>query len=182
MPSLALFPPSLSEPCATVSAHTALRQQPCASSAFAHHVASPGRKLIRTASLRFPTLPGGTSLPRLLPVLRRHLPRGRKAIPRFVKHIRPSSDVGHPLIFLFDLIGHRPRRGCSGRNPLPLPIVAPDLDVLPVGDKSPRSQIGFQTMQSYPYRTSLAAPRPLTSSADHRCNGRLLSPLSFPIR
>src|SRR5947209_3124014 len=52
-------------------------------------------------------------------------------------------------------------------------------DVLPEGDTSPRSEIWFQTIQSYPYRAGLAVPQLLTSSIEHRFNGRLRSPSSF---
>jgi hypothetical protein len=67
-----------------------------------------------------------------------------------------------------------------GASPLPSHAMAPASDVMPVGDTSPRLEIGFQTIQFYPYRAGLAAPRLLTSSADHRFNGRLLSRLGFP--
>ncbi len=66
-------------------------------------------------------------------------------------------------------------------SPLPSHAMAPASDVMPVGDTSPRLEIGFQTIQSYPYRAGLAAPRLLTPSVDHRFNSRLLSRLGFPI-
>src|SRR5713101_1647402 len=75
-------------------AHVALQWLPPASSAIAHHVrfpleGSPPGPLRLVRGL--PTLPGGVSLPRLLPVLRRHLPLGRKAISRFVTMVRSSN-------------------------------------------------------------------------------------------
>jgi len=39
-----------------------------------------------------------------------------------------ATDVGHPLISLLDLIGHRPRRrGCDGREPSPFARHGTDL-------------------------------------------------------
>jgi len=53
-----------------------------------------------------------------------------------------ATDVGHPLISLLDLIGHRPRRrGCDGREPSPIARhgtgfgrVAGGGHVAPIGD------------------------------------------------
>jgi len=46
-------------------------------------------------------------------------------------------------------------------------------DVVAMGDKPPRSEIRFQTIQSYPYRAGLAARQPtrlpLTTAFSARC-------------
>ncbi len=103
--------------------------------------------------------------------------------PAFRHDATSEHAVGHPLISLPGLIDHRPgQRGCERRESFPFAHPGTGLRRATGGGGSPRLEIGFQTIQSYPYRAGLAAPQPLTSWAEHRAHGRLLSPLGFPAR
>ena len=130
----------------------------------------------------FPTLPGGASLPRLLPVLRRHrlAPLGD---PMF-RHCGTSErDVGHQLMSLHDLIDHSSwSGGCISREGILLQTMTVVSDALPTGGTLPRLDIWFQAIQLYPYHADLATPHLTASSDDHRFLSRLLFPLGFPIR
>jgi hypothetical protein len=97
-----------------------------------------------------------------------------------------ATDVGHPLISLLDLIGHRlRRRGCTRREAVPAHIVASLPDVVAMGDKPPRSEIGFQAIQPYPYRAGLAVHHPtrllLTTAFSACCCSLCVSTSGQPV-
>jgi hypothetical protein len=65
--------------------------------------------------------------------------------PAFRHASTSEHDVGHPLISLLDLIGHRPRgRGCNGREASPLHLVAPLSDVAALGASRPDRRLDFK--------------------------------------